>query len=91
MHSVIYSKLTKKIVFAKNVAPINGGNLTPLEELQIHCDVNNLDINDYVAVDYSHNRRIELVLGNHMFDEATGTIVEDPNYVPPVPVAPPQE
>lgn len=88
MFSIGYHKVTKKIVRASfNIDPPSQA-LTPQARLVMDCDANDLDINDYVALELPWDKNLRIEFGNHIYNESTGKIEADPNYVAPPPPAP---
>ena len=58
-------------------------SLTAQQHLEQFCDDNELDVANFVAMEYPYNKKFQIVLGNHMFNETTQQIEADPNYIPP--------
>ena len=86
MFFIFYKKSDKKIVLTKNEAYAGkDGALTPHQQLEIHCLLNNLNANDFAAVELEYDRNFVFVVGNHVYNETTKQIEADPNYVAPTP------
>jgi hypothetical protein len=58
---------------------------TPQEQLNIYCNANALDANDYFAIEYTWDLKNPVSLSKHIYNPATGSVELDPNYVPPAP------
>ena len=86
MFSIAYLNTTKKLILARmevGSAPLE----SPQQQLELHCEMNDLDPADYTALEIPYDKKLRVVLGNHVFNEVTGKIEEDPNYVEPTPPA----
>lgn len=88
MFSIAYLKNTKKIAWARVDSSSLNDLLTPQELLERYCEDNELNINEYIALELPHDKKLRIVIGNHIYNETTGKIEEDPNYVPPPPPPP---
>jgi hypothetical protein len=88
MFTIFYLKSSKKITYAYKNDSVGVLIPTPQQQLAVHCDNNNLNVDDFVAIEHPWNRNLILVHGNHIYNEATQQIETDPNYVPPVEPAP---
>ena len=91
MFSLIISKATNKIVKAHMNGSLGMAIPTPQEELEIHCNDNDLDPNDYFAIEYTWDLKNPISLGKHIYNPTTGMVELDPNYVPPAPSPAPTE
>ena len=81
MFTIAYSKSTKKIVYARHDQGPQVAHDFYFNQL---CENNNLNVDDYVCIEHTYDKKLNVVLGNHVFNEATGQIEADPSYVPPV-------
>jgi hypothetical protein len=87
MYTIIYHKISKKIIFTRNDVTI-GDALPALNFiLENHCDLNNLNSADYLISESVYNKTLAVQIGNHVFNEATLKAEPDPNYVMPIPPA----
>jgi hypothetical protein len=86
MFFIFYKKSDKKIVLTKYEAYAGKeGALTPQQQLQTHCLLNDLNADDFSAVELAYDRNFVFVVGNHVYNETTQQIEADPNYVAPTP------
>jgi hypothetical protein len=87
MYSIAYNRNTKKILYTRYDDSVGIEKPNANYWLQDHCKFNNLNSVDYVAVDLTanYNPDLKVILGNHVFNESTGTIEPDPNWVAPAP------
>ena len=77
MYTIAYYKTSKKIMFARN-----DQSTTPVAfdfYFKDFCKQNKLNENDYTVTEHTYS--IDVVLGNHIFNEATQQIEADPSYV----------
>jgi len=86
MFFIFYKNSDKKIILCKHDA-YDGANaaMTPQQQLEIHCLINNLNVDDLSAVELAYDRNFVFVVGNHVYNETTKQIEADPNYVAPTP------
>ena len=85
MFYVIYNKSTKLIAEARvdNSSPV----ITSADQwLAAFASVKKFSANDYTIIAFPIQQYVDVVLGRDLFDEATNTIVQDPNWVEPTPV-----
>jgi hypothetical protein len=92
MFTIAYFKNTKKIAWSRFDSSTLNDLLTPQQLLERYCDDNDLDVNDYIALELPWDKKLRIVIGNHVYNESAQKIEADPNYVPPPapePIAPP--
>jgi hypothetical protein len=78
MFTIAYLKSSKKIVYARHDV---GSQVAFDFYFNQHCENNNLNVNDYVCIEHTYDKKLNVVLGNHIFNEATQQIEADPSYV----------
>jgi hypothetical protein len=83
MHTIAYKNSDKKILFVRLDNGTAGSISTPQEWLVNYCEANNLSVSDYTAVGTAYDKKMQIIIGNHVYNEATGQIEADPSYVPP--------
>lgn len=85
MFSIAYNKITKKILLARNDTCSSAAeSLTPQQHLEIHCKANNLELADYIALELPAADNLKITFnGRQIYNESTGKIEEDPNWVAP--------
>ena len=83
MFTIAYNKNTKKLIMAHFDNAQGMEKPSPQDRLNLHCEGNNLNVNDYVALEVPYDKNLILILGNHMYNELNNSIVADPNYAPP--------
>jgi hypothetical protein len=90
MYSIAYNNVTKKLLFTRYDDSIGVEKPTAEFWLADYCENNNLNPADYTAVDLTdtYNKNQQVILGNHVYNESTGAIEADPNWVAPPPVEP---
>jgi hypothetical protein len=91
MFSIAYNKITKKILLARNDKCSSAAeSLTPQQQLEIHCEANNLEPADYIALELPAAENLKITFnGKQIYNESTGKVEEDPNWVAPPRVPPP--
>jgi hypothetical protein len=91
MYSIAYNNVTKKLLFTRYDDSVGVEKPTAEFWLADYCVHNNLNPADYTAVDLTdtYDKTLQVILGNHVFNETTGAIEADPNWVAPPPVEPP--
>jgi len=89
MYSLVINKSSNKIVLAHNDGSVRHNIPTPEEQLLIFCDNNNLNVNDFFAIEYPWDKRNPVDLSRHIYNPATGLVEDDPNWVATPPVEPP--
>ena len=85
MFYVIYNKSTRLIAETRvdNSSPV----ITSADQwLATFASTKKCNANDYAIVTYPIQQHVDVILGRDLFDEATNTIVQDPNWVEPTPV-----
>ena len=88
--AIVYEKTSKKIVVARVETYTTETNAISAQgHLLQYCDVNNLNTDDFSAVELPYTRGQEFQLGKHIYNESTGQIEVDPSYVAPTPIPPP--
>jgi hypothetical protein len=86
MFFIYYKNSDKKIVFAKYDGYTGAeGAASPQQQLVVHCEINDLNVNDFTAVELPFDKKFMLIQGNHVFNESTKQIETDPNWVAPTP------
>ena len=91
MYSIAYNNVTKKLLFTRYDDSVGVAKPTAEFWLADYCQHNDLNPADYTAVDLTdtYDKKLQVILGNHVFNETTGAIEADPNWVaPPPPPAP---
>jgi hypothetical protein len=88
MFSIAYHKTTKKLIMARRDTATVGEVPQPQEHLEQYCSDNDLNTQDYIALEYPFDKKLQVTFGNHVYNESTGKIEADPNYVPPPPPEP---
>ena len=73
---------------ARNDTTTVGQVPQPQEQLEQYCSDNDLNPADYIALELPFDKKLQVIFGNHVYNESTGIIEEDPNYVPPTPPEP---
>jgi len=91
MYSIAYNNVTKKLLFTRRDDSVGVEKPTAEFWLADYCVHNNLNPADYTAVDLTatYDKTLQVILGNHVFNGATGAIEADPDWVAPPPVEPP--
>jgi hypothetical protein len=98
MYSIAYNNITKKLLFTRYDDSVGVEKPTAEFWLADYCEHNDLNLADYTAVDLTaiYDKKLQVILGNHVFNESTGRIEADPNWVAPppppesqIPVTPP--
>lgn len=82
MFSIAYHKESKKLMMARYDSASSAG-FTPQQHLDTHCDNNDLDANDFIAIEHPYDKKFQIIMGNHVFNETTRQIEADPNWVAP--------
>ena len=90
MHSVIISKATNKIAFTFQDGSTGVEKPSPQDRLNQYCLDNDLDVTDFLAIEYAWDVRNPISISKHIYNPANGQIEVDPNWVQPTP-QPPQE
>ena len=85
MHSLVISKATNKIILAVRDGSTGIMLQTPQQHLEAHCAANDLDVNDYFAIEYTKDAKKIVNLAKDIYNPTTGLVELDPNYVPPEP------
>lgn len=83
MFVIVYSKLTKKIVHYRIDYSVPQ-TLTAEQCFDIFIKDNKLSKEEYELFKIDDNYQLDIVIGNHIFNEDTKQIEEDKNYVQPV-------
>jgi hypothetical protein len=87
MFSISYNNITKNILFIRDDNCSSSSNtLTPQQQLEIHCEINNLNVSDYTAVELPFDKTLNFVCGKYIYNESTGKVEQDPNWVAPLPL-----
>jgi hypothetical protein len=92
MYSIAYNNVTKKLLFTRRDDSVGVEKPTAEFWLADYCVNNNLNPADYTAVDLTatYDKSLQVILGNHVFNEATGAIEADPDWVAPPPPPTPE-
>lgn len=64
--------------------------LTPQQHLEQYCLDNDLNSQNYTALEYPWDAKLQVIFGNHVYNESAQKIEADPNYVAPPPPPPPE-
>lgn len=91
MFIIVYHKITKKLVHFRHdmCAPQVH---TAQYWYNIFLKDNELGDENYSFAEVSVTKALDaIIIGNHIYNESTGQVEADPNYVAPTPIAPPQE
>lgn len=87
MFYIIYDKSTKLVAETRvdNASPVS---TTADQWLAAFASAKKCNANDYAIVTHTIQQHVDVILGRDMFDEATNTIVQDPDWVEPTPIIP---
>jgi hypothetical protein len=84
MFSFAYNKQTKFILYWRYDDVVNVEKLTAQQHLSVYCNNNNLDANNYTAIELPWNPKAQYVIGRDKFDESENRIYADTDWVAPV-------
>jgi hypothetical protein len=80
MYTIAYYKTTKKIMFSRH----DYSTVMPFAfdfYFKNFCKQNKLNEDDYTVIEHTFDDNLNIVYGNHIFNEATQQIEADPSYV----------
>jgi hypothetical protein len=91
MQYIIYAKNSKKIVASRYDDSTALSFSTAQKWLEVHCEDNDWDVNDFVVLEYPYDKKMGTFNSKHIFNESTGKVEVDPNWVQPLPSTPREE
>lgn len=87
MFVIIYHKTTKKIVYYRHDMSLPQSH-TAQEHFNFFLDNNEVGDENYAFAEIPFTKALNnIAIGNHVYNEATGQVEADPNYVRPTPPA----
>ena len=84
MFVIVYNKATKKIVYFRNDLAVPQVH-TAQYWFDMFLEDNKIDDENHAFAEVTYTKDLSnIVIGNHVYNEATNAVEEDPNYVAPI-------